>query len=65
MIVVIAGADHQLQPNGEVQSVAVPVTLKKNVKNVYISIAPKDDKSKYVRQPNLSGFVTPDFIHLN
>lgn len=60
MIVTIAGADHQLQPNGEVQSVAVPVTLK-NVKNMYISIAPKDDKSKYIRQPNLSGFITPDF----
>lgn len=60
MIVVIAGTDHQLQPNGEVQSVAVPLTLK-NVKNVYMSIAPKDDKFKYVRQPILSGFVTPDF----
>ena len=60
MIVIIAGDDHQLQPNGEVQSVAVPVTLR-NVKNMYISIAPKDDKSKYIRQPNLSGFITPDF----
>jgi len=60
MIVIIAGDDHQLQPNGEVKSVTVPVTLR-NVKNVYMSIAPKDDNSLYIRQPDLSGFISPDF----
>ena len=65
MIVIIAGDDHQLQPNGEVQSVAVPVTLR-NVKNVYIYLSlQKTINLNTLDNQTCQVLLHQIFIHLN
>ena len=61
MIAVFAETDRQTDPLTEKpKTFAVPVKLR-NVKLIYLSMAPREDKLRYVKFEDLQGFFTPEF----
>ena len=61
MIAVFAKAERETEPlTGEIRTFANPVRFR-NVKLVYLSMAPKEVKCNYVKLDQLQGFFTPEF----
>lgn len=61
MTAVFAETDCQTEPLTEkAKTFAVPVKFR-NVKLIYLSMAPREDKHRYVKFEDLQGFFTPEF----